>query len=141
MTTPRGRLDQARLGGFLWIRCCLIMLCTLCALAGLAAEPPAKRFYDVPERDATISLRLFAEQSGLEIIYPAEDVKGVKTNALKGEFAPREAIDRLIAGTPLTVTSAKSGAIAINRTHDAKTQGKPPRKTTWLKPSGRLCGA
>lgn len=141
MTTPRGSLDQAGHGGFLWIRCSLIMLCSLCAIAGLSAEPAAKRSYDVPESDATVSLRLFAEQSGLEIIYPAEDVKGVKTNALKGKFAAREAIDRLIAGTPLTITSAKSGALAINRTRDAKPQGKPPRKTTRLEPSGRHRGA
>lgn len=141
MITRKARLGKTGPLPSLWARWALLLAGLLLSIASSAAEPLAKRVYDVPVGDATVSLRLFAEQSGLEIIYPAEDVKGVRTNALKGEFAAREAIDRLIAGTPLTVTSAKSGAIAINRPHDAKPQGKPPRKTTWLKPSGRLCGA
>ena len=131
MITPRSWLEQTSQSRFLWIQWSLATVWLSLALAGLAAEPPAKRFYDVPESDATVSLRLFAEQSGLEIIYPAEDVKGVKTNALKGKFTPGEAIARLIAGTPLTVISTKSGAMAINRAKDPKRRGER-QKTTQI---------
>ncbi|MDP3073026.1 MAG: TonB-dependent receptor plug domain-containing protein [Opitutaceae bacterium] len=113
----------------------------LLTFASPAAEQPAKRAYDVPAGDAAVSLRLFSEQSGQEIIYPAENVKGVKTNALKGEFTPREAINRLIAGTPLTVASSKNGAIAVNRANAPKAQGGAPTTASSDLPADSKGGA
>ncbi len=104
-------------------------LCVLAAsFLGLlhAAEPAPKRTYAIPAGDATVSLRLFAEQSKQEIIYPAAGVKGVKTNALNGELAPRQALDQLLAGTPLVVTESKSGAMAVSRVTDPKAAGAAP---------------
>lgn len=104
-----------------WARCILFLTGLFLTLPSPAAEA-GKRVYDVPSGDARTTLKLFAEQSGQEIIYPAENVAGVKTNALQGEFTPREAIDRLVADTSLSATSAKSGAIAVNRKSDLGAQ-------------------
>lgn len=57
------------------------MASLLLTLSSLAAEA-GKRAYDVPSGDARKTLKLFAEQAGQEIIYPAKKVVGVKTNAL-----------------------------------------------------------
>lgn len=85
------------------------------ALCGQAAES-AKKAYALPADDAAIVLRQFSEQAGVEIVYSAEAVRGVQTNAVAGEFTPLEAVNRLIAGTDLlAVQDAKTGAIAVNR--------------------------
>lgn len=85
------------------------------ALSGQAAES-AKKAYALRADDAAIILRQFSEQSGVEIVYSAEAVRGVRTNAVRGEFTPLEAVNQLIAGTNLlAVQDARTGAIAVNR--------------------------
>ncbi|HRE83985.1 MAG TPA: hypothetical protein PLN52_23280 [Opitutaceae bacterium] len=94
---------------------------TVLACAAFAQVP--RITFNVPASDATVSLKRFAEQSGQEIVYPPESVKGVRTNEVRGEFTAREAIDALVAGTPLRVLESKSGAFAINRAPDPNVSG------------------
>lgn len=123
------RLERMKRNLSSWARRSLLVTSLFMALSSSpAAEVSGKRAYDVPSGDAKVTLRLFAEQSGQEIIYPAESVAGVKTNALKGEYTPREAIDRLVAGTALVVTTAKTGAIAVNRSGSPAAQQARPVK-------------
>ena len=96
----------------------LIFILVLAALASIArsAVPEAKRHYDLASGDATKTLRQFVEQSGEEVIYVVPKVRGVKTNAVKGQFAAREVIERMVANTALVVVAdEKTGALIINR--------------------------
>ena len=88
------------------------------ALAADAADPASRRF-DVPAGDALGSLKLFAEQSGQEIVYPPDTVRGTRTNAIKGDFPPKEAIDRMLGGTTLIASQTKAGILAVTRLRDA----------------------
>src|SRR5687768_11325998 len=96
----------------------------LFALAGLAlavATGPARaadatrRSFDVPADDATVSLKRFAEQSGQGIVYAADAVRGTRTKGVKGELAPMEAIQRMLAGTELKLTQSQSGLLAVTK--------------------------
>ncbi|MGH7946163.1 MAG: TonB-dependent receptor plug domain-containing protein, partial [Opitutaceae bacterium] len=49
-------------------------------------------------------------------MFLAGDVASVRTKALKGDFTPREAIERLLEGTPLTAVQTPNGSIAIKGT-------------------------
>lgn len=97
------------------------------ARAGAAA---AKRTYDIASGDAATTLRQFVEQSGEQVIYLLPKVRGVKINAVKGQYTPREALELLVANTGLTVVEdKKTGALMINRAaanrpSDAPTQSK-----------------
>src|SRR5687767_11910816 len=82
--------------------------CAMFACVGYAQAP--RITFNVPPGDAAVSLRLLAEQSGQDIVFPAEAVKGVRTNAVRGEFTTRAAIEALVAGTPLIVLEAQPGA-------------------------------
>src|SRR5262245_32782682 len=66
------------------------------ALAGffLRAEESRglTRKFDLPADVAEVSLKRFAEQSGRGVVFVPERVKGVKTNAVKGEWTPAEAL-------------------------------------------------
>src|SRR4051812_33240411 len=48
----------------------------------------ATRNFDLATGDAAQTLKLFAAQAGCEIMFPADAVAGLKTNAVKGAFAP-----------------------------------------------------
>lgn len=81
-----------------------------------AQENPGKKAYDIPADDAERALKTFAHQSGLEVLFVTEATQGVRTLAVKGKYTPREALDQLLAGTPLTATqSDPTGAFKVRR--------------------------
>src|SRR5687768_4376803 len=65
-----------------------------------AADEPS-RFYDVSAGDAAVTLRQFAEISGQEMLFAADTVRGVRTNAVRGQFTARAALDHMLQGTNL----------------------------------------
>ncbi len=85
------------------------------SLAGAAAEAGAKSF-DLPAGDAERALRDFSAQSGVQVLFSSETATGVRTNAVKGEFIPGEAMNRLLDRTGLVARqNVKSGALVISR--------------------------
>jgi len=94
------------------------------AVGGLGAEvAKTLRDFDIPANDAATALRHFASQSGLQVIYSGSAISGVRTSLVKGRFKPREALDRMLAGTRLAVNEdEKTGAMAIM---PAKTRSAP----------------
>ncbi len=112
------------------------------AAVAFAAVPaaPAPIAFDLPAADATVSLKLFAEQSGREIVYPPEAVRGVQTNAVRGRLAPRAALDALVAGTPLAVVESRSGALAVNRSPDPNARRAAPAAAATGSIAGRVTG-
>lgn len=110
-------------------------------LAAWAAEPAQMRYVDVPASDAVAALQRLAEQAGIEILFPQENVRGVRTNALKGQFTPRDALERLIAGTPLVATSTRGGAFAVKRMPDPKAPGMAPGGNRGDHPADAASGA
>ncbi|MEO6245757.1 MAG: TonB-dependent receptor plug domain-containing protein [Opitutaceae bacterium] len=95
-----------------WLaRASLLGLGLLSAALG-AAE--TKRRFDVAAGDAAQTLARFAEQADREIVFSPLAVRGINTNPVSGDFAPREALTLLVAGTRLVATQdASSGAFAV----------------------------
>ena len=90
------------------------------ALLGAAT---ARQSFDVPGGSAEQALKEFSRQSGLEILFVSENVASVRTNAVKGTYTPREAIDVMLAETRLTVAQDnRSGALRIQRMNDPKAE-------------------
>ncbi len=88
------------------------------ALLGLGLSSltgaPTLRNFDLPAGPAEQMLDRFALQSGLQVIFPSAQVKPVYTSAVHGRFTPREALDRLVAGTSLVVEiDERTGIMAI----------------------------
>lgn len=82
--------------------------------------------FDLPAGDAAEMLRQFSDVSGQETLFSSASVRGVRTAAVRGEFTAREALERMLQGTRLTVVAdANSGALAITRMEGAPRP--PPR--------------
>lgn len=105
-----------------------------CAGVSPAAEAP--RAFDVPAGDAAETLKLAARQGGLEIAFFAETVRGVRTPALRGDFAPRDALARLVAGTDLVVVADDpAGTLTVRREISAAAApSSSPASVTSLPP-------
>jgi len=100
------------------------------AQCGLAAEA-LKKSFALRADDAATALRQLSAQSGVEIVFSAEAVRGVQTNAVKGDYTPLEVVNQLLAGTELrAVQQAGTGAIVVSR-------ATPPTDPAMRRGSGR----
>src|SRR5277367_836882 len=73
------------------------------------------RSFDVPSEDAVNSIPEFARQAGLQIVAPADQLSGLKTGAIKGNFDIRTGLAELLRGTGLQVAS-NDGQTVLLRT-------------------------
>ncbi len=103
---------------------------TWSALLGFAAEP-ARKNYDVPAGDAATTLRTFTQQSGEQIFYPTDAVRGVQTRAVSGELSSRAALEQMLEGTDLVVVQdSATGALAVQTREAAARTPAAPRDLT-----------
>ena len=83
---------------------------------GVHASDAARQRFDLPAGDAASTLRQLSEASQREILFAAEVVRGVRTNAVRGELTALEAGNRMLSGTRLVaMQDEKSGALAVRR--------------------------
>src|ERR1700733_8041846 len=69
--------------------------------------------FDVPGQEAATAIPEFARQAGLQIIAPADKLKGGKTHSLHGAIDTRAALKRLLEGTGLIVASDDGHTISL----------------------------
>lgn len=82
----------------------------------LTGAEASKKAFDVPAGDAAVTLKQFAQQAGQQVVYPAHDVKGVKTSPVKGDYTLGEALNVMLAGTGLVAAlDEKSSTFAVSR--------------------------
>jgi outer membrane receptor protein involved in Fe transport len=90
----------------------------LLAVSAVAAETPApaRKAFDIPAGEAVSTLRAFAAQSGVQMMYPGELVTGVKTRAVNGRYTPLEALQQMFSGTELDAAAdPRTGALLLRR--------------------------
>ncbi len=97
------------------LRCFTLCLAVLLT-ATLSADEAVRRQFDIPAGPAEKSLKAFSVQSGQELLFSTEAASGVHTNAVKGDLAPLDAVNRLLAGTGLqAVLDEKNGVLRVTR--------------------------
>ena len=67
------------------------------AFAESATAP--RKSYNVAAGDAALTLKTFSEQSGEQIVYPVDKVRGLQTKAVRGDLTAREALTQMLAGS------------------------------------------
>ncbi len=77
------------------------------------------RSYNIPEGKAIKTLKLAARQGEVDIMFAASVARGVRTRSVEGELTAREALDRMLEGSSLSVIrDESSGAYAVVRIAD-----------------------
>ncbi|MFO1448849.1 MAG: TonB-dependent receptor [Opitutaceae bacterium] len=112
--------------------------CTLALSAALAtplvvtaqSTADARKSYDLPADNADKALRRFSEQAGIQVLFPSEVVRDVRTGAVKGNLTVSEALDQMLAGTGLVaVQDSRTGALTVRREGTAEKNGASPVAT------------
>lgn len=105
----------------------MVMLLPVVAMAGQPDRAQLLRF-DIPKQAADKALIEFAEQAGVTFIFPADKAAKVTANAVRGEFTPQEALDRLLDGTGLTSRYSEGGSLAVCAGNDCSNRGDSMKK-------------
>lgn len=85
------------------------------AVVPINLDQPARRF-DLPSDLAIQTFKLFSQQAEVQLLFPTDLVKDIRTQAVHGVVTPRQALEQMIAGTPLVVVcDERTGALGIKR--------------------------
>ena len=84
----------------------------LVAVAPAAARPQASYRFDVAAQPLGSALQQVSRTAGVSILFKPDDVAGFAAPALHGTFTLAEALDRLLAGTPLAA-SYQDGTVVV----------------------------
>lgn len=86
---------------------------TLTALAFCASVQAQTRAFEIPPGDLRSALEAYAAQSGVQLVYKIEDVRGLSTKGIKRDASAEDALQNLLEGTPLKVRRDAAGALIL----------------------------
>lgn len=89
----------------------IIAVLSLPVITTAVASPP--RPVEVAAGDLVEALEVLAKQFDVNAIYPAEQLRGLQTGGVSGEFGAREAFEKLLEGSGLRVTE-EDGSVLIS---------------------------
>lgn len=86
------------------------------ALVAMATPAQAQsRHWAIPAGDLKQALDAFARQSGQQIIYRSDDVRGIRSPGATGDFSNEGALAAILTGTGFAARTDASSAVAIVR--------------------------
>ena len=86
------------------------------AMASTAAAQDMQRIdFDIEPKDLSTALTEFGIQSGAEILFVGDDVKGKRTKGLEGTFTTDQAIEALLNQTGIKYRQNEDGVILVGR--------------------------
>ncbi len=69
--------------------------------------------FDIPGGDLARALDVYTAQTGVQLIYAATEVRGVRTKGAKGDLSASDALDHILTGTGFAIHHHSAGTIAI----------------------------
>lgn len=116
-----------------------------CALAlgtSAFAEQSGRRF-DVPAGDMKTALDAYARQSRTQIIYRSDDLAGLRSPGVRGEFSADVALARLVQGGQLELRRGEGGVVAVVRKRAAAPTSSARLRTpvSWSPARQQIPGA
>jgi TonB-dependent receptor len=83
--------------------------------AGTATAQSRPVHVQMPAQPMERALEQLAKQSGVDILFTADAVKGLRAPSLNGDLDAETALRRLIEGTPLVIARDSAGALIVRR--------------------------
>lgn len=93
------------------------LICGAAAIGLMAATPALaqQRNFDIPTQSATKAVPEFARQAGIQIIAAGSGLRGEQTRAIKGDLDVRAALQEMLRGTGLRISSDDGSTITLAR--------------------------
>ncbi len=108
-------------------------------MSSLCLQAAEARLFQLETGQAATTLKLFAQQARLSIVFDPRSVEDVQTCPVRGELMPCEALSLMLTHTPLVFNQdVKTGAFAVTRAETmsgAEASPKSPATTTVVNPT------
>jgi hemoglobin/transferrin/lactoferrin receptor protein len=88
------------------------LLAALFAAPALAQQVQAIR---IEAQDLPAALRKLADQTGIQLLFDADELKGASTSGLNGTLAPEVALRRLLEGSHFSYKTTGAGTFVVRR--------------------------
>src|SRR5260370_4975562 len=92
-----------------------ILAATVCVVAIGAPAQAQNQHFQIAPGDLGQTLDAYIPQTGRQLIYRVDDVRGVHSPGVQGEMSADDALAALLSGTRFSSRSDSSGAISIVR--------------------------
>lgn len=89
-------------------------LCVAVAEERRAVDTPKPITFHIAAQPLANALQLYGEQTGVQVLYESNSAIGRKSASVEGDFAPEDALNRLLAGTELKVQYIRPDAITLS---------------------------
>jgi len=100
--------------------------CISTSFAWAQEAKATQRRIDIPAGDLVTGLDALAAQSGTQLLYRADQLKGVRTRGVHGNVSPDEALKKLLSGSGYDIhRDASSGAVVIVKADPQEPAAKP----------------
>ncbi len=97
-----------------------LCLCIAAATARAETDAATTRPFRIPAQSLESGLLEFAKQSGTRMFYDSQLTEGLHTSGVEGNYAPKDALARLLSGTGLATRQTETGAVSIERADPMK---------------------
>lgn len=122
-------------------RLCLLLIlwaAHFVPLHGLEPTAAEKHVFAIESGEATSTLPQVARQGNVDVMFAVGIAKGVRTNEVEGAYTPLEALEIMLANTPLQIVEDReTGAFAVVRVSgevSSSSQPGPPSKQRESEP-------
>ena len=114
----------------------VLLLSLACSVALTAQAQAASGRIDVPAGDLATALDTYARQSGTQLVYRADQLKGARSPGLKGQPASPKTLDALLKGSGFHAQRDDSGAVlVVPQTTPAQTPAPAPARPRAAAPT------
>jgi len=93
--------------------------------------------FNIPAGDLKNALDAYAKQTGLQMMVPADAVRGVRTRGASGDLSSDEALSRILSGTGFAPYRPSSGEIGIVRKQSSSSELVQPITLAQAAPASR----
>ncbi|PZQ29894.1 MAG: TonB-dependent receptor [Stenotrophomonas acidaminiphila] len=114
----------------------MLLLSAACSAALAAQAQAAPGRIDLPAGELTTALNTLAKQSGTQLVYRADQLKGRRTSGVQGAATPDQALDRLLQGSGFQAKRDASGAVLIVQADATPRRAPAPRPAPQEAPPG-----
>ena len=76
--------------------------------------------FNIPAQTLSSALKTFAEDTGLQMLYSSDTVKGIRSSRVNGRHQPKEALDILLGGTGLSFKFTDSDTVIVQKNETRK---------------------
>lgn len=90
-----------------------LAICLAPAMTIYAPALAQERNFNIPSGSLKMALGAFVRQSGMQVIYRADEIRSARSAGARGRLAPSAALNALLAGSGFTARFDPSGAVAI----------------------------